>query len=54
VDVEKLDALLTHPDFGTPDLRRAQSENPPSVSDPGTAMRNRERSVPKNDTLGQS
>ena len=54
VDVEKLDALLTHPEFGTPDLRRAQSENPPSVSDPGTAMRNRERSVPKNDTLGQS
>jgi len=54
VDVEKLDALLTHPEFGTPDLRRAQSGNPPSVSDPGTAMRNRERSVPKNDTLGQS
>ncbi len=54
VDVEKLDALLTHPDFGTPDLRRAQSGNPPSVSDPGATMRNRERSVPKNDTLGQS
>jgi tetratricopeptide (TPR) repeat protein len=54
VDVEKLDALLTHPDLGTPDLRRAQSANPPSVSDPGAALRNRERSVPKNDTLGQS
>ncbi len=54
VDVEKLDALLTHPDFGTPDMRRAQSESPPSVSDPGAALRNRERSVPKNDPLGQA
>jgi tetratricopeptide (TPR) repeat protein len=54
VDVEKLDALLTHPDFGTPDMRRAQAENPPSVSDPGAALRNRERSVPKNDPLGQA
>jgi tetratricopeptide (TPR) repeat protein len=54
VDVEKLDALLTHPDFGTPDMRRAQAGNPPSVSDPGVALGNRERSVPKNDTLGRS
>ncbi len=54
VDVEKLDALLAHPDLGTPELRRAQPENPPTPADRGAAMRNRDRSIPKNETLGQS
>jgi len=54
VEIEKLDALLAQPHFGTPDLRRAEAGNLPTAPDLGAVMPTRDPSVPKNGRIGPS
>ena len=54
VEIEKLDALLAHPDFMTLQPGRAQPASPPTPPDRGAAIRTRDLSVLKDETLGPS
>jgi len=52
VEIDKMNALLTQPHFGTPEPGRTPAANLPTAADQGAAMRTRDPSVPKSETIG--
>ena len=52
VEIEKLDALLAHPDFVEPPPALKETVEMPVVTDIAAARSSRERSIPKDDTSG--
>jgi len=52
VEIEKLDALLAHPDFVEPRPALKETVEMPVVTDIAAARRSRERSTPKDETPG--
>ena len=54
VEIEKLDALLAHPEFRTPGLGRARTESAPAAADGVVVIPTRDLSIPKTETSSPS
>jgi len=52
VEIDKMNALLTQPHFGTPEPGRAPAAGLPTAADQGAAIPTRDPSVPKSETIG--